>query len=161
MLNEILSTQTDVAPGRIRLRYGNIQCVAPFCKEFGAASLCSEVYCVLHFIAYCYDGLDSCEFSKSRVISAEDAEVLLQFLRECSRRTADLCFSGHILDNSQRGRLLDILLRVNDLARDMRLRPEAAGNPEYFDVGDAAQMRERINRSRSALRGPDRPDRDI
>jgi hypothetical protein len=143
------------------LRYGNIQCVAPCCREFGAASLCSEVYCVLHFIAYCYDGLDSCESSEAKAVAAEDAELQLQFLRECSRRTLDLCLSGHALDNSQRGRLLDILLRVDDLARDRRLRPVATGDPEYFDVNEAAHLRERINRRRSALKGPGHPDRDI
>ncbi|GAC1670344.1 MAG: hypothetical protein PVS2B2_00800 [Candidatus Acidiferrum sp.] len=143
------------------MRYGNIQCVAPCCKEFGAASLCSEVYCVLHFIAYCYDGLDSCEGSKAKKISGEDAEMLLQFLRECSRRTADLCFSGHTLDNSQRGRLLDILLRVDDLACDIRVWPEKSVEPGYIDAREASELAEQTNRGRYSLKAPAPPGRDI
>jgi hypothetical protein len=95
---------------------GNIRCAVPFCKESAATSFCSQVLCVTHFISRCYERLDSFESLKGVMLTREGAASLRDFLIECSQRTMDICLSRDNLDNLDRARLLDILLRVTDIA---------------------------------------------
>ena len=95
---------------------GEIRCNVPFCEELTATSFCSQLLCVTHFIANCYEQLDRCEKRRILAMAGQEKAEMLRFLMECSQRTMDICLSHHDLDNLERSRLLDILLTVMDLA---------------------------------------------
>lgn len=81
--------------------------VRPLCRE--------------HFIASCYTNLDEygrlLEESRYRDTTTE---LVRRFLSDCTRHAADLAQTARDLDNLERARILDILLRAGELSRHLR-----------------------------------------
>jgi len=102
-------------------------CSTAGCSDPATVQLELQRFCIPHFIGAAYDRLDECgravadhQFQES---SAEATWVLLV---ECIERAADLTQNAETLDNLQRARLLDILLRSAELSRHLRRGPRKA-----------------------------------
>ena len=102
----------------------DVRCMIPFCMQPPATSLDAQVLCVPHFIDHCYAHLDG--WAGQRSFSKETGEeaFVRSFLQQCVRRTVDLCVPAKHLDNLERAKLFDILLRVSEVAS--KLPPTAA-----------------------------------
>ncbi|GEM_PF-798326 len=99
-------------------------CSVHGCTRLSVASLDIRVLCREHFIMACYNDLDEygrlLEESRYRDTTTE---LVRRFLSDCTRQTADLSSAASDLDNLERARLLDILLRASDLSRQLRRSP--------------------------------------
>lgn len=99
-------------------------CSASGCGRASAAALDIRPLCREHFITFCYANLDEygrlLEESRYRDTTTE---LVRRFLSDCTRSAADLAQSARDLDNLERARLLDILLRAGELSRQLRRSP--------------------------------------
>jgi hypothetical protein len=99
-------------------------CSAGGCGRVSAAALDVRPLCREHFIASCYSNLDEygrlLEESRYRDTTTE---LVRRFLSDCTRNAADLAQSARDLDNLERARILDILLRAGELSRQLRRSP--------------------------------------
>lgn len=102
----------------------NQTCVSGNCGRNASAALDVRALCREHFILACYSDLDEygrlLEESRYRDTTTE---LVRRFLSECTRQTADLAQTTRDLDNLERARLLDILLRAGELSRHLRRSP--------------------------------------
>ena len=94
-------------------------CTDPACSRMDGKALCCE-----HFLAYCYDNLDNYQ-RQIREQTYRDAtvEAMRRFLLHCTREAIDLAHGPDPLENLQRARLLDILMRASDMTRHLRRSP--------------------------------------
>jgi len=96
-------------------------CSAPGCARLSATALDIRPLCREHFIASCYVNLDEygrlLEDSRYRDTTTE---LVRRFLSDCTRHAADLAQTARDLDNLERARILDILLRAGELSRHLR-----------------------------------------
>lgn len=99
-------------------------CSASGCGRSSATVLDVRPLCREHFIANCYSHLDEygrlLEESRYRDTTTE---LVRRFLSDCTRHAADLAQSARDLDNLERARILDILLRAGELSRHLRRSP--------------------------------------
>ncbi len=99
-------------------------CSATGCGRDSASALDVRPLCREHFIASCYTNLDEygrlLEESRYRDTTTE---LVRRFLSDCTSHAADLAQSARDLDNLERARLLDILLRAGELSRHLRRSP--------------------------------------
>lgn len=100
---------------------GNSECRVDGCSQAGTVPIEGQVLCVGHFITLGYDRLDGLDRAiAEHKFQHASAEAVWVFLVECIERAADLTQNAEKLDNLQRARLLDILLRAADLSRHLR-----------------------------------------
>ncbi len=96
-------------------------CSASGCGRSSAAVLDIRPLCREHFISSCYSNLDEygrlLEDSRYRDTTTE---LVRRFLSDCTRHAADLAQTARDLDNLERARILDILLRAGELSRHLR-----------------------------------------
>jgi hypothetical protein len=105
----------------------SILCRARDCGQPGVSRLQQGAYCRDHFIQTCYAQMD--EYARQvheRRLRDSTTESLRLFLRECSRQAVELAEGADGLDNLERARLLDILLRATDLSQYLRRSPRKA-----------------------------------
>jgi hypothetical protein len=99
-------------------------CATNGCGRLSATVLDIRPLCREHFIASCYLHLDEygrlLEESRYRDTTTE---LVRRFLSDCTRHAADLAQTARDLDNLERARLLDILLRAGELSRHLRRSP--------------------------------------
>ena len=94
-------------------------CELPAITELGGRSLCRE-----HFITACYDQIENfTRQMQGQGFREATAEALRSFLLGCTRQAIDLAQGLDDLENLERARLLDILMRASDLARHLRRSP--------------------------------------
>jgi hypothetical protein len=91
------------------------KCSLDSCADPVVTCFAQRDLCLHHFLSRCYEDLDRFALSGrgSQVDSASAA--LMAFVEECSRRALEVSLQCPHLDNLQRGRLLDILLRASEL----------------------------------------------
>ena len=94
----------------------HVSCTVPLCGEPGATELNGQVLCLAHFIVECYGQLDACADQKFFSIDPSTEASMQTFLRQCLRCVVDLCLTRDDLDNLERARLFDILLRGGEVA---------------------------------------------
>ena len=103
---------------------GREMCDMTDCSHPSALRLEERPLCIAHFIAVGYERIDECTRAVSdHRFQETGAESLWQFLVECIEHAADLTQQAEQLDNLQRARLFDILLRAADLSRHLRRSP--------------------------------------
>ena len=104
-------------------------CSCSGCGRTSATVLDIRPLCREHFITSCYGNLD--EYSRlldeSRYRDTT-TELVRRFLTDCTRRAVDLAQATRDLDNLERARILDILLRATDLCRQLRRSPRKIAN---------------------------------
>lgn len=99
-------------------------CEVQNCEHPAIASLESRAVCREHFISGCYDLIEDYQRRMQELGFREaTAESLRSFLLSCTRQAIDLAQSLDDLHNLERARLLDILMRASDLARNLRRSP--------------------------------------
>ena len=80
--------------------------------------------CREHFISGCYEHIENYQRRmQEQAFREATAESLRSFLLSCTRQAIDLAQSLDDLQNLERARLLDILMRASDLARHLRRSP--------------------------------------
>lgn len=103
-------------PGKeVRTLRNVVHCDAARCGLPAMARVDGRSYCLSHFIAYCYEKLETHNWpamgaAQSKTIDGED-----QFLHECSRQAADLASPLRGFENIDRARLFDIFLWASNL----------------------------------------------
>lgn len=91
------------------------------CSQPGTVLMENRPLCVAHFVSIGYERLDEYDRAVTEHKFHEgSAEAVWVFLLECIERAADLTQSAEQIDNLQRARLLDILLRAAELSRHLR-----------------------------------------
>jgi hypothetical protein len=92
-------------------------CAEASCGQAAVTSLEAEEFCISHFIKQCYQRLDQYDRQPLEVrLRNGHHDSLKHFLIECSNKTVDICLGKQDLDNLQRARLFDILLRTHEIA---------------------------------------------
>jgi hypothetical protein len=101
---------------------GNRNCCVDRCECAAAACLADQALCLSHFIRDCYDQLDRIDPRAQKKAAVEgELRGMRNALEECSEQALRICLSGRPLNNLERGRLLDILLRAGELYVLLRL----------------------------------------
>ena len=99
-------------------------CSAPNCRELAISTLEGRALCREHFITTCYDLIEQyLRQMQENVFREATAESLRNFLLSCTRQAIDLAHGLDDLENLERARLLDILMRASELARHLRRSP--------------------------------------
>lgn len=99
------------------------------CPDSAASRLQDRDLCREHFLSVCYELLDHYERSiREQSFRDAAAESVRTFLLNCTREAIDLAHGPDPLENLQRARLLDILMRAADLARHLRRSPRKEMN---------------------------------
>lgn len=113
---------------------GKTACQVSRCRESAIVALESQVLCLEHFFAFCYQRLDGLEpMIRNKPLERSESLAARAFLEECSNRALLVSLHHQRLTNLDRSRLLSILL----LAADLRLalphplvdRPESSSYP--------------------------------
>lgn len=103
------------------------QCRASGCAQPATVELETRPLCVNHFISTGYERLeDYARVVVEHRFQDATAEAMWVFLVECIERAADLTQHAGEIDNLQRARLLDILLRAAEVSRRLRRSPRKA-----------------------------------
>ncbi len=96
-------------------------CAAPGCSQPPAAVLDVRLLCREHFFQDCYTQMDTImRCLRDPAFQETGEEPVRQFLTECTRQAADLAGSTSPLDNLERARVLDILLRASEIGGRLR-----------------------------------------
>ncbi|MGB8474063.1 MAG: hypothetical protein WCE61_08275 [Candidatus Acidiferrum sp.] len=91
-------------------------CAVDFCERAAVASLAQQDFCLNHFIELCYENLQRIDPRGQRIGRLPiDLPTLRAFIEECSQRALEVALHCEVIDNLQRGRLLDILLWAGEL----------------------------------------------
>jgi hypothetical protein len=102
-------------------------CQFPKCANIPAVVLEMKGFCRDHFIAHCYERLDSCAEELRRPTEGDaESEKMRAFLRACAERATELTRAPFHQDPLERARLLDIRYTASDLLRRMRRSPRVA-----------------------------------
>jgi len=108
---------------------GTEQCGAPGCDRPAVTTLDVSFFCREHFISTCYEQIDEyAELLADRPFRDTGAQSARKFLTECTRQATDLAQNAPDLDNLERARLLDILLRAADACSHLRRSSRKAGS---------------------------------
>ena len=96
-------------------------CSIPGCLHPVSASLEVRAFCREHFIQACYEQVDLyMRWLEENRYSDTTSEAVRHFLSECSRQVTELAHGEKGLDNLERARLLDILLRTVEMGQQLR-----------------------------------------
>jgi len=111
-------------PEKMNLLEPAQHCTLESCQNAATIFLESRPYCLEHFIGHCYELLDRLD-PRIRGNHAESAELhrLREAVEECSNRALLLSLRCETLTNSDRSRLLDILLWSSDLLFLLNISP--------------------------------------
>jgi len=94
------------------------------CGHPVAASLDARPFCRQHFIVACYEKLDLCiRWLEDEHFQETNADLARHFLAECTRHATELAQNVAGLQNLERARLLDIVLRASEVCRHLRRTP--------------------------------------
>jgi hypothetical protein len=96
---------------------GASKCSLDFCPAPAVTRLAQHELCLHHFLSRCYEDLDRFAL-RGRGPAHSGSQALQAFVEECSRCALEVSLQCQNLDNLQRGRLLDILLRASELLPD-------------------------------------------
>lgn len=99
-------------------------CCVTGCERSPAAELEVRALCRGHFITTCYELFD--EYSRwleENRFRESNTELVRRFLCECTRQATELSRNPADLDNLERARLLDLVLRASELSRQLRRSP--------------------------------------
>lgn len=99
-------------------------CCTSGCGSPAVAQLDVRALCRTHFIGACYGHID--EYTRwldENRMRETNTEQVRRFLSECTRQATELSQSIKDLDNLERARLLDILLRASELGKHLRRSP--------------------------------------
>lgn len=100
------------------------QCSIAGCDQAVAASLDGDTLCRGHFISHCYARLGQYdELRKGPGLGITDTEAVRRFVHECTRQADEIEHSAQDLDDSDRTKLLNIILTASDLGRHLRRSP--------------------------------------
>ena len=103
-------------------------CSTRGCEQAAAAALEVRALCREHFIQECYQQIDvHTRWLKENRPAELNSEAVRNFLSECSGQATELANGANGLDNLERARLLDILLRAAELGHHLRRSPRKAG----------------------------------
>lgn len=103
-------------------------CQVRDCAQSAVVQIENLDLCVSHFIANGYERIDRYSHAVTQHEFHQVApDSVWRFIAECIARTADLTQHAEQLDNLERARLLDILLRCADLSRHLRRSPRRRG----------------------------------
>jgi hypothetical protein len=114
-MNERLLQTTREQEGLNSMTRKPIRCEAEPCGLPAMCLLELRFYCVHHFIAHSYEGLNQCDpfpFAEQNEAAANSRD---RFLQQCSDQAANLLRPARGLDNLDRARLFDILLWSSEL----------------------------------------------
>lgn len=92
-----------------------IRCHHESCKAPSTVFVEGRLFCLTHFISYCYERLEDCHAGSLRRTDAANADAEVRFLREACERAANLVPPVRGLDNLERARLFDIFLWASEL----------------------------------------------
>ncbi len=96
-------------------------CKVSSCSCSTVVLLAGQDFCLDHFLACCYDRLETLEtLRSSRSLDSAQRVAARKFLAECSDRAVHVCLREEHLSNLERSRLLDILLLSGELQMQMR-----------------------------------------
>jgi len=94
---------------------GARKCSLDSCADPVVTCFAHRDLCLHHFLSRCYEDLDRFALSCRLQVDHSGSAALKGFVEECSRRALEVSLQCPHLDNLQRGRLLDILLRASEL----------------------------------------------
>jgi len=95
---------------------GPRNCSLDSCADPVVTCFAQRELCLHHFLSRCYEDLDRFALSgRGSQVDHSGSAALKAFVEECSRRALEVSLQCPHLDNLQRGRLLDILLRASEL----------------------------------------------
>ena len=94
------------------------------CEQESAASLDGDALCREHFISHCYARLGQFEeMRKGPGLGVADTEAVRRFIHECMRQADEIEHKTQDLDDSDRAKLLNIILSASELGRHLRRSP--------------------------------------
>jgi len=102
-------------PNREASVIGVRKCSLDSCADPVVTCFAQRDLCLHHFLSRCYEDLDRFALSGRGSQVDSGSAALMAFVEECSRRALEVSLQCPHLDNLQRGRLLDILLRASEL----------------------------------------------
>ena len=103
-------------PNREATVSGARKCSLDSCADPVVTCFAQRDLCLHHFLCRCYEDLDRFALSgRGSQVDHSGLAALKVFVEECSRRALEVSLQCPHLDNLQRARLLDILLRVSEL----------------------------------------------
>src|SRR5271156_6016068 len=114
-MNEDLLQTTRGQQGPHSMTRKLIRCETEPCGRPAMCVLEMRFYCVDHFIAHCYEGLNQSDpfpFADENEAAADSRD---RFLQQCSDQAGNLLRPLLGLDNLDRARLFDILLWSSEL----------------------------------------------
>jgi hypothetical protein len=98
---------------------GARKCSLESCPDTPVTRLAHHELCLHHFLSRCYEDLDRFALrGRGPEVDHSGSRALQAFVEECSQRALEVSLQCQNLDNLQRGRLLDILLRASELLPD-------------------------------------------
>lgn len=99
-------------------------CQITGCTDPASSRMDGKALCCEHFLNYCYDHLDHYQrLIREQTFRDATVEAMRTFLLQCTREAIDLAHGPDTLENLQRARLLDILMRASDMTRHLRRSP--------------------------------------
>ncbi len=99
-------------------------CAIPGCERPSAAELETRALCRSHFIAHCYDLFDKySHWLEENRFRDTNLELVRRFLCQCTQQATEISHKAADLDNLERARLLDVLLRAAEMGKLLRRSP--------------------------------------
>jgi PilZ domain-containing protein len=96
-------------------------CAVPGCNRQALAELEGSALCFEHFISTSYARLDRClQVLDERPFRDSSSELVRKFIQECADQASNIARNVRSLENLEKARLLDVLLRAADLMRHLR-----------------------------------------
>lgn len=131
----------------------NRSCSANHCTSASLIVLGEKPFCLQHFLIRCYEWLDQLDPAAREKFNDEAETARVKALvEECSNRALLVSLRCETLDNLDRSRLLDILLRCSDLLYALRIPSDiSAWLPIYPSSTPKPRERARILASASPL----------
>lgn len=103
------------------------QCNVQGCSAIAVAELEQSPYCRPHLFEVCYERIDHYRHClHSRSLGDSDEVVVRNFVAEGTRLLTDMANTTPQLDNLERARVLDLLLRIAELGQQLRRSPRRA-----------------------------------
>lgn len=100
------------------------QCKFQGCSAVAVAELEQSPYCRAHLFEVCYERIDQYRHClHSRSLGDSDEVVVRSFVAECTSLLTDMANTTPQLNNLERARVLDLLLRIAELGQQLRRSP--------------------------------------
>lgn len=105
------------------------RCSEAGCDEASVVPLGDRAVCRTHYLAFCYDRLESIANTlsvKHYDMTAEEAEAVSHFLQDCMRSAAEFASSRQTSSNLEKAQVYDVLLWASELHGRLRRSPRKA-----------------------------------